>query len=500
MPREWLIQHRAGTLAEWEAAEASGPALLAGERAYITDTKTDVVGDGVTKVASLGAVGSGTYVQVTEHPPTPQQYWEAGDTDWTAAFGRLFASGATAAYVPPSATPYDISTGLAMPLGFDSLELAQGATVRATSAISGPILTVYDITTQRRFGKVSGGTWDCNELALDGISVPWHWGFELSDTVIMDHTRDGVLIGSAGSPSGSAQHKLRNVELFRTQFTTLPVGSRGIVIHRATDGTCVACIVQSADTSFWTNAGSNQFYSCHGWNSANGTNGTTFYDDGGNNDYFGCCADSPNTYGWHIKQWNVRIHGGFSLQPTPGNDNLATAIHIDCGGPGFAGVIKDHYFKGGAASRWLKDFDGTVPYPGLQVSGCRTENVTTAALGGLHSFNDRMRVDASGSPTSVPLTLNADNSGTADLFRVLKGGAQKFAIDAYGVGYGVGAFYSDKVRFGDGSAIGSGFMSGTGSPNGVVPGSANDGYIRTDGGAGTWLYRCTGGTAWTAVI
>ncbi len=63
MPREWLIQHRAGTLAEWAAAEASGPVLLAGERAYITDLKLDVVGDGVTKVASLGAVGSGTYAR-----------------------------------------------------------------------------------------------------------------------------------------------------------------------------------------------------------------------------------------------------------------------------------------------------------------------------------------------------------------------------------------------------------------------------------------------------
>ena len=64
MPREWLIQHRAGTLAEWEAAEASGPALLAGERAYVTDLKLDVVGDGVTKVAGLGAVGSGTYAPI----------------------------------------------------------------------------------------------------------------------------------------------------------------------------------------------------------------------------------------------------------------------------------------------------------------------------------------------------------------------------------------------------------------------------------------------------
>ena len=61
MPREWLIQHRAGTLAEWAAAETAGPVLLAGERAYITDLKLDVVGDGVTKVASLRADRSDTY-------------------------------------------------------------------------------------------------------------------------------------------------------------------------------------------------------------------------------------------------------------------------------------------------------------------------------------------------------------------------------------------------------------------------------------------------------
>ena len=69
MPREWLIQHRAGTLAEWAAAEASGPVLLAGERAYITDLKLDVVGDGVTKVASLGGVGSGAYAPLSGARP-----------------------------------------------------------------------------------------------------------------------------------------------------------------------------------------------------------------------------------------------------------------------------------------------------------------------------------------------------------------------------------------------------------------------------------------------
>lgn len=92
MPREWLIQHRAGTLAEWAAAEASGPVLLAGERAYITDLKLDVVGDGVTKVASLGAVGSGTYAR-----PRANTFVALGDSlfalaDATGTHGRFAQS------------------------------------------------------------------------------------------------------------------------------------------------------------------------------------------------------------------------------------------------------------------------------------------------------------------------------------------------------------------------------------------------------------------------
>ena len=103
-------------------------------------------------------------------------------------------------------------------------------------------------------------------------------------------------------------------------------------------------------------------------------------------------------------------------------------------------------------------------------------------------------------PVAGSLTVNADGSGTADLLRVLKGGTQRFSIDSYGVAYGVGAFYSDKVRMGNGTAIGGGVMSGTGSPDGVITGAAGDAWIRTDGTTGSWIYRCTGGTAWSAVL
>ena len=62
MPRKDLVTIRRGTLAQWATAEAAGAVLLAGERGYITDLNLDVVGDGVTKVASLPGVGGNTYV------------------------------------------------------------------------------------------------------------------------------------------------------------------------------------------------------------------------------------------------------------------------------------------------------------------------------------------------------------------------------------------------------------------------------------------------------
>lgn len=46
------------------------------------------------------------------------------------------------------------------------------------------------------------------------------------------------------------------------------------------------------------------------------------------------------------------------------------------------------------------------------------------------------------------------------------------------------------------AAGGARIWSHTGAP--VISGTAGDLYIRSDGGAGSYLYRCTGGTSWTA--
>ena len=48
---------------------------------------------------------AGAYLSIDEHPPTPQQYRQAGDPDWTLGLQRMLDAGKTAAYVPPSSTP-----------------------------------------------------------------------------------------------------------------------------------------------------------------------------------------------------------------------------------------------------------------------------------------------------------------------------------------------------------------------------------------------------------
>jgi hypothetical protein len=90
--------------------------------------------DGMTTMKYTGTHDFTGARFITEYPPMPQSYREPGDPDWTLGIQRMLDSGKTAAYIPPSTTPYDISATLTQPLGVDDLTLAQGATVRAVSA------------------------------------------------------------------------------------------------------------------------------------------------------------------------------------------------------------------------------------------------------------------------------------------------------------------------------------------------------------------------------
>lgn len=61
MPRDALIQFRAGTAAAWAAAN---PILAANEPSFETDTGVQKIGDGTTNYTSLATAGSGTFAPI----------------------------------------------------------------------------------------------------------------------------------------------------------------------------------------------------------------------------------------------------------------------------------------------------------------------------------------------------------------------------------------------------------------------------------------------------
>lgn len=435
--------------------------------------------------------------QVVESPPTPQRYREAGDPDWTLAFQRLLAAGHSSVHVPAATAPYDITAGLVSPVSIKSFTLDQGATIRATAAISGAMLTIGDLATQKRFGVLEGGTFECNGLANDGIKVPWSWGQAIRNTVINNHARHGLVMGDASAPSSSAQHKVHGVETWRSVGSALPSGSRGVWLANASDGDMSAVTVQSADIGFWTDSGGNRFYSCHTWSSNGvGLHTTSFLDNGGNNDWIACNSDSASTYGWHLKQWWSRIIGGFSSFFDPTRDNIPVGIHIDCGGSEYRGSVTNHRWVGSGSGRWNTDYDGNVTNPDFTYQGCSGLYVTNPKLSARSVIGHQLQ--AVTDANVPPLVANSLGSGNTDLFQVQKAGVGKFIIDQYGVAYMVAGYSTNQMRVGNGTMIGPGIWGGTGSPNGVISGTAGDVWVRSDGAGGSWLYRCTGGTAWTA--
>lgn len=375
----------------------------------------------------------------------------SGGDDTIALQSAMTAAAGKTLQIP--AGTYLITAGLTLPLTA-SLILTKGAVIKANATIAGPMLTAGTLTTQRMFGSITGGTWNCNSLAQTGIFVPWHWGERITDVIIQDHTGHGLVIGSASASGVSAQHKIIDVELYSSAGRTAPVGSYGVYIALSSDGVCQGVTVSSAETSFRTDSPSNRFISCHGWYSGGGYNKVCFDDATGNNDWIGCEVDTPSQYGFVLRGYWSRIVGGFATLGSAPLDNVPIAIHCATGGSDFEGLISGFRVIGNAAARWAKAIDiNQLPYPGLTVIGCSTLNVVggpslgnggQALLDSLSVFNTVRLSTTNGGPT-------------------LSGGAA--------------------------------------DPNGIISGAAGDIWFRTNatGTANSRVYVCTGSTTWTGI-
>lgn len=309
------------------------------------------------------------YLQINEAAPSLVRYRQAGDTDWAAAFGRAFTAAPRFLTIPPSATPYDVASGVTIPINM-TLQM-YGATLRATSAISGAVLSTEKRATGGQWWRdqmIIGGVVDCNGLAATGIDIPYALNSGIADTTVRESTSHAVLIGDTTAPGATNEVKLRSLKVDRSTSGAVPAGSFGIWVRNASDSTFIDCRVVGSATSFRNDKTANKFIACHGWGWA-GRLPTTIFDDvvGSGNSYIGCEADTPSAYGFRFRGFNATVIGGFAYNNTAGTDNIAEAVHYDNAVP-FSAVHELTITGQDASHRWAKDVGG-ITFPNAGFTG-----------------------------------------------------------------------------------------------------------------------------------
>lgn len=366
-----------------------------------------------------------------------------GTTDSAAAIQAFLTAGANKELFLPIGT-YRIDSGLTM-LPTTSLRLADGTTVKAGAAIAGPMLTCGNSATRWANRMLVGGTWDCNGLAETGVSVKTHLNVALRDFNILGQTKHALILGDVANPTFGNEARLSDIKVDRTPATTPPVGYYGIWVN-AYDAHINKCIVVGAETSFRADGDANKFVQCHGWGYGGKLPTVIFDDNGFNNEYIGCKADSPSQYGYLMQHLGWRILGGEIFNGPVATDGVI-GIHTTIGSP--TGSIVGVAFNGTGAHPLAQDYDGAIPNASLVALGCTGFNVTAQKV----SFFDYLRSPS----TNGPLRVQGDNSGCR-------------------------------------------IFSGSADPNGAVTAMAGDLYLRSSPlGPTTRIYQSAGTTVWTAL-
>jgi hypothetical protein len=312
----------------------------------------------------------------SETAPTPQQYVHSGDVGLTPALKRLFEAGKTSAYLPPVA--YDIAERLTLPHGM-GLTFDPGTKLEATAAITGGMIVVGDLATKWQDKAIigNGAVIECAGLADHGIDMPYFLNATIRDLTIRNPaSTKGLVLGSSEAPGESNEHKLWGVKIDRDSsgaHVAVPAGSYGIHIARSSDGILDACTVVGAETSFRNDGSDNTFSHCHGWGWGGHLPKVIFDDNGFDNEYDGCKADTPSEFGYYVRQFNCTISQGKVFNNAAGTDNVMVGIHPVQASPFLS--VSNVTFKGVDAShRIAKDYDGTLPNASVKSNGCQNTN------------------------------------------------------------------------------------------------------------------------------
>ncbi|HEY5668137.1 MAG TPA: glycosyl hydrolase family 28-related protein [Candidatus Saccharimonadales bacterium] len=319
----------------------------------------------------------------------PEKFGAVGDgvTDDTAAIQAAFNAAASAkGIVVFTATTYAISGQITLPNG-GSADFGH-STIKATAAITGAMLVVGNLTSWWRNCFIRGGYFDCNNLAQDAISIPCALSSNVDFVTWINPTRHGLVLGEPTAALGSHELHVSKCKGDKTVNAATVPGSIGIWAQsKCNDATFTDNIMVGPDYSFVTEGGGNTHYSGHGYGISTSAQFPTavFKDGGSENQYIGCYADTPASYGFWFtsSSWRWTIIGGRVYNNTNGVDNVVVGVHIDSVGgdpTDFSSIIGLKVVGATSSYRIATDYDGYIGSSKLRVVGCQTSNVVTPNL------------------------------------------------------------------------------------------------------------------------
>lgn len=340
-------------------------------------------------------------------------------SDTAALQGHIDFSAGGTAHVP--AGVHEIDTTLTLPRD-TSLVLDDGAVIRAVAPIDGPMLRVGDLDDWWEDRELSGGKWDCNRLAQDGIDVPCALNSRVRDVKVHNQLRHTLILGNTEARRTTHGTRLDKVAAWRDNFDPAQEtpadrctpGSYGIWITKAApDNMVIDCRIMGPERCFRVDGDGNTFFYAHGW----GGNRymfpkAVFSDNGSDNQWIGCNADTPAPSGWGweftAKSWRWRINGGMVFNNDAAHPDGALGIHTELPVPNGECSITGLMFHGESGRTLSTDYDGQFPAPNLAVSGVTHAGVTAPIL---TDSIDELRVRRTRSYGATPSTSAGSGAG-----------------------------------------------------------------------------------------
>jgi hypothetical protein len=185
---------------------------------------------------------------------------------------------------------YSINKGLVLPVN-TSLFIGPNTTLKATSAIAGPLLSTPQSECSRKQSILGGGIIDANGLAQNALWLRYFQRNMTVGVICQNSTQHTVILGDPEAPAGSDEAHLTEQFMVDRTSGSVPVGYYGLWIRRCSDGTAVGCVVTGQQTGVRVDSSNWKFYGVHPYGAGFPMN--TCFDDNELSEYHGCCADTP---------------------------------------------------------------------------------------------------------------------------------------------------------------------------------------------------------------